>query len=64
MILSNKKQNTLKKEIKLNGIGLHTGSEINLSLKPAEENSGFNFVRSDIDPDEKIPALANFVTHS
>ena len=64
MILSNKTQNTLKKEIKLNGIGLHTGSEINLSLKPAEENSGFNFVRSDIDPDEKIPALANFVTHS
>ena len=64
MILSNKKQNTLKKEIKLNGIGLHTGSEINLTLKPAEENSGFNFVRSDIDPDEKIPALANFVTHT
>ena len=64
MILSNKKQNTLKKEIKLNGIGLHTGSEINLTLKPAEKNSGFNFVRSDIDSDEKIPALANFVTHS
>ena len=64
MISSNKTQNTLKKEIKLNGIGLHTGSEINLTLKPAEENSGFNFVRSDIDPDEKIPALANFVTHS
>ena len=64
MILSNKTQNTLKKEIKLNGIGLHTGSEINLTLKPAEKNSGFNFVRSDIDSDEKIPALANFVTHS
>ena len=64
MIQKNKKQNTIKKEIKLNGIGLHTGSEINLTLKPAEENSGFNFVRSDIDPDEKIPALVNFVTQT
>ena len=64
MILTKKTQNTLKKEIKLNGIGLHTGSEIKLIIKPAEENSGFNFVRSDIDPNEKIPALANFVTQT
>ena len=64
MIQRNKIQNTLEKEIKLNGIGLHTGFEINLTIKPADENSGFNFVRSDIDPDEKIPALVNFVTQT
>ena len=32
MIQKNKIQNTIKKEIKFNGIGLHTGSEINLTI--------------------------------
>ena len=46
----------------MNGIGLHSGKEIQLDLKPAPENIGFVFRRMDLDPVEEIPALTNFVS--
>ena len=42
------KQKTLKEEISLSGIGLHTGKEVVLTMKPAKENTGFVFVRTDL----------------
>ena len=42
------KQKTISEEIKLSGIGLHTGREVNLTIKPAKENTGFVFVRTDL----------------
>lgn len=33
-----KNQNTIEKEIKISGIGLHSGNNVNLVLKPSEEN--------------------------
>ena len=33
-------QKTIKEPIELEGIGLHNGIKVNLSLKPAEANSG------------------------
>ena len=42
------KQKTIKKEIALKGIGLHSGKLANLKIKPASPNTGIIFVRSDL----------------
>lgn len=56
------RQKTLKQSIKSSGIGLHTGVEVNLNLKPAPENTGYIFVRTDLDNFE-IPASAEYISH-
>lgn len=55
-------QTTLASSISTSGIGLHTGVEVNLSLKPAPENTGYVFVRTDLDNFE-IPASVEFISH-
>jgi UDP-3-O-[3-hydroxymyristoyl] N-acetylglucosamine deacetylase/3-hydroxyacyl-[acyl-carrier-protein] dehydratase len=42
------KQKTILKDVSLNGRGLHTGVAASVTLKPAEENSGITFVRTDL----------------
>ena len=42
------KQHTLKGEIVLAGIGLHTGRKVTLRLKPAEKNTGYVVRRVDL----------------
>lgn len=56
------KQTTIAEPIGTRGIGLHTGVEVNLALKPAPENSGYTFVRTDLD-DFEIPASIEYVSH-
>ncbi len=56
------KQKTLKEEISLSGIGLHTGKEVHLTMKPAKENTGFVFVRTDLEGNPHIEADVNYVT--
>ena len=56
------KQKTLKEEISLSGIGLHTGKEVVLTMKPAKENTGFVFVRTDLEGCAQAEADANYVT--
>ena len=56
------KQNTIKKEISLKGIGLHTGRKVNLTFKPADVNTGFKFIRVDLEGKPEIEALACYVT--
>lgn len=56
------KQTTLAKKIETFGIGLHTGVEVNLTLKPAPENTGYIFVRTDLDNFE-IPASVEYISH-
>tara|TARA_Y100001958_G_C21211895_1_gene537547 strand:- start:746 stop:1666 length:921 start_codon:yes stop_codon:yes gene_type:complete len=41
-------QKTVKEPIKFKGIGLHSGKEVNLSIKPSEPNSGVVFKRVDL----------------
>ena len=52
-------QKTIKKNIEIKGIGLHSGCEVNLLIKPALANSGIVFKRVDIDenPDRKSTRL-------
>jgi len=42
------KQQTIKNPVTLSGIGLHTGKEARLTIKPAGENAGISFVRVDL----------------
>ena len=55
-------QQTLKKEYFFEGKGLHTGVYTHMTLKPAAENSGIVFVRTDLGV--QIPALAENVTNT
>ena len=58
----NDKQKTLKEEVTLSGIGLHTGKEVTLTIKPAKENTGFVFVRTDLEGQPHVEADVNYVT--
>ena len=49
-------QNTINSTIKLNGIGLHNGVNVELIIKPANENFGIQFSRVDIDKNQLISA--------
>lgn len=55
-------QTTISRPIETSGIGLHTGVEVNLTLKPAPENTGYIFVRTDLDNFE-IPASVEYISH-
>lgn len=43
------KQRTIKREISLSGVGLHTGNACTMTFKPAPPDQGIRFVRNDID---------------
>lgn len=57
-------QKTLKEEVTLSGIGLHTGKEVTLTIKPAKENTGFIFVRTDLEGRPQVEADVNYVTNT
>ena len=56
------KQTTISKPVSVSGTGLHTGAPVNLTLKPAPENTGYIFVRTDLDNFE-IPASVEYISH-
>ncbi len=49
-------QKTINNNVKLSGVGLHSGDNVELVIKPANENSGINFCRVDIDKNDLINA--------
>ncbi|MDG1329760.1 MAG: bifunctional UDP-3-O-[3-hydroxymyristoyl] N-acetylglucosamine deacetylase/3-hydroxyacyl-ACP dehydratase [Flavobacteriaceae bacterium] len=55
------KQKTIAKEVTLSGVGLHTGKSVTMTFKPAPENSGYSFVRIDLEGRPIIEADANYV---
>jgi len=55
------KQNTLKQDAQISGIGLHTGKNITICFKPAPENHGFRFKRIDLENSPIIKADAQNV---
>ena len=54
-------QRTIKKEISCRGIGLHSGLAVDLKIKPAPENHGIKFVRTDLPDSPCIPAIFKMV---
>jgi UDP-3-O-[3-hydroxymyristoyl] N-acetylglucosamine deacetylase len=55
-------QRTLKREISLSGIGLHSGKPVALSIKPARPNQGVIFVRTDLPGQPQIAAHYKNIT--
>ncbi|NNG26895.1 MAG: UDP-3-O-[3-hydroxymyristoyl] N-acetylglucosamine deacetylase, partial [Ignavibacteriaceae bacterium] len=54
-------QRTIAKKVSMKGTGLHTGTECKLTFKPAPENHGIKFVRTDLGGKPEIPAIADNV---
>ena len=54
-------QRTLAQEVSCSGIGLHSGKDVRLKLKPAPINHGIKFVRKDLPDNPTIPARFNCV---
>jgi UDP-3-O-[3-hydroxymyristoyl] N-acetylglucosamine deacetylase/3-hydroxyacyl-[acyl-carrier-protein] dehydratase len=54
-------QRTIAKPVSISGIGLHTGTSCTLTFKPAAENYGIRFIRTDLGGNPEIPANADNV---
>lgn len=54
-------QRTIGKEVSMSGIGLHTGTSCTMTFKPAPENFGIRFVRTDLGGNPEIPANTDYV---
>ena len=59
-----KMQRTIKKDVTVYGVGLHTGVKSAITFRPAPIDSGVYFVRTDLGKDVNIPALVDFVDES
>jgi UDP-3-O-[3-hydroxymyristoyl] N-acetylglucosamine deacetylase/3-hydroxyacyl-[acyl-carrier-protein] dehydratase len=55
-------QTTIKNEVSLEGVGLHTGKNVKITFKPASANHGYAFKRVDLEGQPIIPADANLVS--
>ncbi|MBI5238864.1 MAG: UDP-3-O-[3-hydroxymyristoyl] N-acetylglucosamine deacetylase [Elusimicrobia bacterium] len=55
------RQTTLKDEVTLKGVGLHTGNRSQVVFRPAPANSGLRFFRTDLPGTPMIPARLEFV---
>jgi UDP-3-O-[3-hydroxymyristoyl] N-acetylglucosamine deacetylase/3-hydroxyacyl-[acyl-carrier-protein] dehydratase len=57
-------QHTLKGEITLSGIGLHTGAHVNMTLKPANPGHGIKFQRIDLPGQPIVKADVDYVVET
>ena len=55
------KQRTLKQLVRTTGVGLHSGTKVELTLRPAAPDTGIVFRRVDLDPVVEFPASAGVV---
>lgn len=55
------KQVTIKEEISVSGVGLHTGTPSTLTFKPAPENYGYKFKRIDVNGSPTVTADVDHV---
>ncbi|MCC6069744.1 UDP-3-O-acyl-N-acetylglucosamine deacetylase [Massilia sp. GCM10020059] len=55
------KQRTVKQEVRTTGVGLHSGTKVVLTLRPAAVDTGIVFRRVDLDPVVEFPSTASIV---
>lgn len=55
------KQKTILAAVSMDGVGLHTGSITSMTFRPAAENTGYRFIRTDLAASTEIPALVDNV---
>ena len=58
------KQRTLAESCSFSGKGLHTGRVAQMTVRPAPENTGVRFLRTDLGPEAYIDAVAENVTNT
>ena len=54
-------QRTIKQAVSMSGTGLHTGSTSTMVFKPAPEDFGIRFRRTDLGGSPEIPAIVDHV---
>lgn len=54
-------QTTIKEEVRLEGVGLHTGNKSSITFRPSLANTGIRFFRADLPGIPMIPARLAFV---
>ena len=54
-------QRTLKNSIRAQGVGLHTGQKVLMTLRPAPADTGIVFRRTDLEPPTEVRARAENV---
>jgi UDP-3-O-[3-hydroxymyristoyl] N-acetylglucosamine deacetylase/3-hydroxyacyl-[acyl-carrier-protein] dehydratase len=54
-------QKTIKNSASVSGVGIHTGVATNMTLKPAEANTGIKFIRTDLSERTVIKAAVDNV---
>ena len=54
-------QRTVRNQVSCHGVGLHTGKEVEIVIKPAPPDHGIVFNCTTLDSPVKIPALAKYV---
>lgn len=57
-------ERTLRNSIRARGVGLHTGEDIHLNLRPAPVGTGIVFRRIDLNPPVDLPVRVNQVCES
>ncbi|CAN5468356.1 bifunctional UDP-3-O-[3-hydroxymyristoyl] N-acetylglucosamine deacetylase/3-hydroxyacyl-ACP dehydratase [soil metagenome] len=56
-----RKQRTVATDVSMSGVGLHTGNTSTITFRPAPEQYGYRFVRTDLEGSPEIPALVDHV---
>lgn len=54
-------QRTIKSNTSIEGVGLHTGRKCKATFVPAPENTGIQFIRTDVPGKPSIPATVDYV---
>jgi len=54
-------QRTITNPVSISGVGLHTGTDCTMTFKPAPENYGIRFIRTDLGGNPEIPATTDYV---
>ncbi len=58
------KQKTIQNPVTIKGAGLHTGLEVLLTFKPAPENHGYKFKRTDLEGQPTIDVDVDYVSET
>ncbi len=55
-------QRTIRRPVHAIGVGVHSGQKVRMTMRPAGENTGILFVRTDVNPSRGAHALAHNVS--
>ena len=62
--MSSEKQRTIGKPVFYEGVGLHAGLPVHMTLRPADVDEGTCFVRTDLPGNPSVPANQSYVTNT